>query len=79
MLYKRLRRHPLQELYETSTIRSPKTSGKPGFRFIRPRRQLPMTSIDMAGASITVLRLDDELVHLDYPVATPRPHSGAQA
>lgn len=31
-----------------------------------------MTSIDMAGASITLLRLDDELTSLlDYPVATP--------
>ena len=31
-----------------------------------------MTSIDMAGASVTLLRLDDELKgYLDYPVATP--------
>lgn len=31
-----------------------------------------MTSIDMAGASITLLRLDEELtLLLDYPVATP--------
>ncbi len=31
-----------------------------------------MTSIDMAGASITVLRVDDELKALvDYPVSTP--------
>ena len=31
-----------------------------------------MTSIDMAGASVTFLRLDDELkAYLDYPVATP--------
>ena len=31
-----------------------------------------MTSIDMAGASITVLRVDEELKSLiDYPVSTP--------
>lgn len=31
-----------------------------------------MTSIDMAGASVTILRLDDELKSMvDYPVSTP--------
>lgn len=31
-----------------------------------------MTSIDMAGASVTILKLDDELkAHLDYPVTAP--------
>jgi dihydroxyacetone kinase len=62
---------PLQELYVLNNSVT-KDLRKAGLSIYKTLVGNFMTSIDMAGASITVLRLDDELkVHLDYPVATP--------
>jgi len=62
---------PLQELYilNKSTTEALDKAGVKVYRTIVGNF---MTSIDMAGASITVLRVDDELKkYIDYPVTTP--------
>lgn len=62
---------PLQELYILNNSVT-KALGADGIKIHRTIVGNFMTSIDMAGASITVLRVDDELKSLiDYPVATP--------
>ncbi len=62
---------PLQELYILNNSVS-KVLEADGINVHRTIIGNYMTSIDMAGASITVLRVDDELKALvDYPVATP--------
>ena len=62
---------PLQELYILNNSVT-KALGADGVKIHRTIVGNFMTSIDMAGASITVLRVDDELKSLiDYPVATP--------
>ena len=62
---------PLQELYILNNSVT-KALGADGVKIHRTIVGNFMTSIDMAGASITVLRVDDELKALvDYPVATP--------
>lgn len=62
---------PLQELYILNNSVS-KVLEADGVKIHRTIVGNYMTSIDMAGASITVLRVDDELKKLiDYPVATP--------
>lgn len=62
---------PLQELYilNNSVNKALEADGVKIYRTIVGNF---MTSIDMAGASITVLKVDDELKKLiDYPVSTP--------
>ncbi|MGN0768678.1 MAG: dihydroxyacetone kinase subunit DhaK [Christensenellales bacterium] len=62
---------PLQELYilNNSVTKALEADGVKIHRTIVGNY---MTSIDMAGASVTVLRVDDELKKLvDYPVSTP--------
>ena len=62
---------PLQELYILNNSVT-KVLDADGIKIHRTIVGNYMTSIDMAGASITVLRVDDELKKLiDYPVATP--------
>ena len=62
---------PLQELYilNKSTTDALTAAGIKVYRTIVGNY---MTSIDMAGASITVLRVDEDLKkYVDYPVTTP--------
>ena len=62
---------PLQELYilNKSTTEALDKAGVKVYRTIVGNF---MTSIDMAGASITVLRVDEDLKkYIDYPVNTP--------
>lgn len=62
---------PLQELYLFNNSVT-KELEKAGVKIYKTLVGNYMTSIDMAGASVTLLRLDDELKgYLDYPVATP--------
>ncbi|MDE6303074.1 MAG: dihydroxyacetone kinase subunit DhaK, partial [Clostridia bacterium] len=62
---------PLQELYILNNSVT-KALGADGIKIHRTIVGNFMTSIDMAGASITVLRVDAELKALiDYPVSTP--------
>ncbi len=62
---------PLQELYLFSNSVTNELE-KATIRIYKTLVGNYMTSIDMAGASVTFLRLDDELkAYLDYPVATP--------
>ena len=62
---------PLQELYILNNSVT-KALDADGIKIHRTIVGNYMTSIDMAGASITVLRVDDELKKLvDYPVSTP--------
>ena len=62
---------PLQELYLFNNSVTNELE-KAGVTIYKPLVGNYMTSIDMAGASVTFLRLDDELkAYLDYPVATP--------
>ena len=62
---------PLQELYILNNSVT-KALEADGIKIHRTIVGNYMTSIDMAGASITVLRVDDELKKLvDYPVSTP--------
>ncbi|MBR1746950.1 MAG: dihydroxyacetone kinase subunit DhaK [Clostridia bacterium] len=62
---------PLQELYILNNSVN-KALEADGVKIHRTIVGNFMTSIDMAGASITVLRVDDELKKLiDYPVNTP--------
>ncbi|MBQ3755118.1 MAG: dihydroxyacetone kinase subunit DhaK [Clostridia bacterium] len=62
---------PLQELYILNNSVT-KALGADGVKIHRTIVGNFMTSIDMAGASITVLRVDAELKALvDYPVSTP--------
>ncbi len=62
---------PLQELYILNNSVN-KALEADGIRIHRTIVGNFMTSIDMAGASITVLRVDEELKKLvDYPVNTP--------
>ncbi len=62
---------PMQELYILNNSVT-KVLGADGINIHRTIVGNFMTSIDMAGASITVLRVDDELKKLiDYPVSTP--------
>ena len=62
---------PLQELYLFSNSVTNELE-KANIRIYKTLVGNYMTSIDMAGASVTFLRLDDELkAYLDYPVATP--------
>ncbi len=62
---------PLQELYILNNSVT-KALEADGIKIHRTMVGNYMTSIDMAGASVTVLRVDDELKKLvDYPVSTP--------
>ena len=62
---------PLQELYILNNSVN-KALDADGIKIYRTIVGNFMTSIDMAGASVTVLRVDDELKKLiDYPVSTP--------
>ncbi|MDD3946727.1 MAG: dihydroxyacetone kinase subunit DhaK [Clostridia bacterium] len=62
---------PLQELYVLNNSVT-KDLKKAGLSIYKTMVGNYMTSIDMAGASITLLKLDAELKeHLDYPVSTP--------
>ena len=62
---------PLQELYILNNSVN-KALEADGIRIHRTIVGNFMTSIDMAGASITVLRVDEELKKLvDYPINTP--------
>ena len=62
---------PLQELYLFNNSVSNELEAA-GLNIYKTMVGNYMTSIDMAGASITVLRVDDELKALvDYPVSTP--------
>ncbi len=62
---------PMQELYILNNSVT-KALSADGINIHRTIVGNYMTSIDMAGASITVLRVDDELKSLiDYPVSTP--------
>lgn len=62
---------PLQELYILNNSVT-KALNADGINIHRTIVGNFMTSIDMAGASISVLRVDDELKTLiDYPVSTP--------
>ncbi len=62
---------PLQELYILNNSVT-KALGSDEIKIHRTIVGNFMTSIDMAGASITVLRVDEELKSLiDYPVSTP--------
>lgn len=67
---------PLQELYLFNNSVT-KDCNKLGLKVYKTFVGNYMTSIDMAGASVTILKLDDELKeHLDYPVDTPALHVG---
>ena len=62
---------PLQELYILNNSAT-KALEADGIKIHRTIVGNFMTSIDMAGASISVLKVDDELKKLiDYPVSTP--------
>ena len=62
---------PLQELYLFNNSVTNELE-KAGIKIYKTLVGNYMTSIDMAGASVTFLRLDDELEgYLDYPVSTP--------
>lgn len=62
---------PLQELYLFNNSVS-KELDKAGLKIYKTLVGNYMTSIDMAGASVSLLKLDDELKELlDYPVNTP--------
>lgn len=62
---------PLQELYLFNNSVTNELE-KAGIKIYKTLVGNYMTSIDMAGASVTFLRLDDELKgYLDYPVSTP--------
>ena len=62
---------PLQELYLFNNSVTNELE-KAGVKIYKTLVGNYMTSIDMAGASVTFLRLDDELKgYLDYPVSTP--------
>lgn len=62
---------PLQELYLFNNSVS-NVLAKKGIKIYRTLVGNFMTSIDMAGASVTLLKLDAELKgYLDYPVDTP--------
>lgn len=62
---------PLQELYLFNNSVSNELE-KAGVKIYKTMVGNYMTSIDMAGSSVTLLRLDDELKgYLDAPVATP--------
>ena len=62
---------PLQELYILNKSAT-EALNKEGVKIHRTIVGNYMTSIDMAGASISVLRVDEELKKLvDYPVSTP--------
>ena len=62
---------PLIELYVVYR-RAAEVAGAAGLAVERSLVGSYMTSLDMAGASITLLRLDEELVRLwDAPVLTP--------
>lgn len=62
---------PLQELYLFNNSVS-KELAKTGVKIYRTFVGNYMTSIDMAGASVTILKMDDELkAHIDYPVDAP--------
>ena len=62
---------PLQELYILNKSTTEALS-KAGVKIHRTIVGNFMTSIDMAGASITVLKVDEDLKkYVDYPVSTP--------
>ena len=62
---------PLQELYLFNNSVTNELE-KVGIKIYKTLVGNYMTSIDMAGASVTFLRLDNELKgYLDYPVSTP--------
>lgn len=62
---------PLQELYVLNNSVT-KDLKKAGLSIYKTLVGNYMTSIDMAGASVTLLKLDEELKeHLDYPVSAP--------
>lgn len=62
---------PLQELYLFNNSVTNELE-KAGIKIYKTLVGNYMTSIDMAGASVTFMRLDDELkAYLDYPVSTP--------
>ena len=62
---------PLQELYILN-YSATKALEKRGIKIHRTVVGNYMTSIDMAGGSITVLKLDEDLKkYVDYPVTTP--------
>lgn len=62
---------PLQELYLFNNSVTNELE-KAGVKIYKTLVGNYMTSIDMAGASVTFLRLDDKLKgYLDYPVSTP--------
>lgn len=62
---------PLQELYILN-YSTTKALEKLGVKIHRTIVGNYMTSIDMAGASITVLKVDEDLKrYVDYPVSTP--------
>ena len=62
---------PLQELYLFNNSVTNELE-KAGVKIYKTLVGNYMTSIDMAGASVTFLRLDDELKgYLDHPVSTP--------
>ena len=68
---------PLQELYILN-YSTTKALEKLGVKIHRTIVGNYMTSIDMAGASITVLKVDDDLKkYVDYPVTTPALSWGA--
>jgi dihydroxyacetone kinase len=70
---------PLQELYLFNNSVTNELEAA-GVKIYKTMVGNYMTSIDMAGASVTLLRLDDELISLlDYPVATPAITWGASA
>ena len=69
---------PLQELYILN-YSTTKALEKLGVKIHRTIVGNYMTSIDMAGASITVLKVDEDLKkYVDYPVTTPALSWGAQ-
>ena len=62
---------PLQELYVLNNSTTKALEGA-GVKIHRTMVGNYMTSIDMAGASITLLRVDEDLKkYVDYPVNTP--------
>ncbi|MEG1613135.1 MAG: dihydroxyacetone kinase subunit DhaK [Clostridia bacterium] len=68
---------PLQELYILNNSVSNEVE-KAGYNIYKTLVGNFMTSIDMEGASVTFLKLDDELKSLlDYPVSTPALNWGA--
>ena len=70
---------PLQELYLFNNSVSNEVE-KYGIKIYRTLVGNYMTSIDMAGASVTLLKLDAELKeHLDYPAVTPALNIGTSA